>query len=54
MWKNFIEHTKKVEETFWKIDFVVEMENMGSNVMTITGETSSELSTDDDDDDDDE
>lgn len=51
MWKNFIEHTKKGEEKFWNIDFVVEevMENMGSTVMTITGETSSELSTDDDD-----
>ncbi|KAL4083710.1 hypothetical protein QTP88_029026 [Uroleucon formosanum] len=51
MWKNFIQHTKKEEEKFWKIDFVVEevLENMGSTVMTITGKTSSEFSTDDDD-----
>ncbi|KAL4126790.1 hypothetical protein QTP88_010999 [Uroleucon formosanum] len=51
MWKNFIQHTKKEEEKFWIIDFVVEevLENMGSTVMTITGKTSSEFSTDDDD-----
>jgi len=44
MWKNFINHTKKIEDKFWKIDFVVEevMENMGSTIMTITGETSSD------------
>ena len=44
MWKNFVEHTIKQEDKFWEIDFIVYdvMENMGSTVMTITGETDSD------------
>ncbi|KAL4126162.1 hypothetical protein QTP88_010388 [Uroleucon formosanum] len=44
MWANFISHTKKEEEKFWKIDFIVDdiMDNMGYTSMTITGETSSD------------
>lgn len=44
MWANFISHTKKEEEKFWKIDFIVDdiMDNMGYTPMTITGETSSD------------
>jgi transposase len=46
MWKNFIHHTQKIEEKFWEIDFFVcdFMDNMGSNIMTITGETSDSYS----------
>lgn len=44
MWKNFIQHTILEENKLWEIDFVVEevMENMGSTLMTITRETSSD------------
>jgi len=44
MWKNFVEHTIKQEDKFWEIDFIVYdvMENMGSTIMTITGETDSD------------
>lgn len=44
MWKNFIQHIKKIEDKFWEIDFIVDevMENIGSTIMTITGETSSD------------
>jgi len=44
MWANFISHTKKEEDKFWEIDFIVDdvMENMGCSTLTITGETSSD------------
>jgi len=42
MWKNFTRHTQKEEERFWNIDFIMEdvLRSMGSNIMTITGDTS--------------
>lgn len=42
MWKNFIRHTQKEEKQFWEIDFIVDdvLENLGSTVMTITGDVS--------------
>lgn len=51
MWKNLTRHIEKEEQRFWEIDFIVEdvLENMGSTVMTITGDTSdsgSELESD--------
>lgn len=40
MWTNFINHAKKEEDKFWKIDFIVDdvMENMEYTPMTITQE----------------
>jgi len=43
MWKNLVKHTMEEEEKFWEIDFVIcDMRNMGSTVMTMTGETDSD------------
>lgn len=44
MWSNFVKHTKKAEDTFWVIDFLVEdvMDNYGTTVMIIT-ESESDL-----------
>lgn len=48
MWTNFVIHTKKEEQKLWEIDFIVDevMENMGSTIMNITGETSSDSDSD--------
>ncbi|CAI6373996.1 unnamed protein product [Macrosiphum euphorbiae] len=45
MWANFVEHTIKEEDKLFKIDFITEDFEEGgtSHVMTITGDTSSDL-----------
>lgn len=51
MWKNFIKHTKEEEEKFYQIDFIVDdvlTAEMTNLTMTITGDTSSETSSDSD------
>ena len=48
MWKNFISHTKKEEDKFWELDFIVDDVLSGereSVVMTI-GDTTSDESSD--------
>jgi len=44
MWKNFISHTKKEEDKFWEIDFVVD-EVLSAELESVTltiGDTSSD------------
>jgi len=47
MWKNFISHTRKEENTFWKLDFIVDevlTAEETSVKMTIAGNTTSNSS----------
>lgn len=43
MWNNFVEHTLKEEDRFWRVDLtvddVMEDENINKHIMTITGDT---------------
>ncbi|XP_060871648.1 uncharacterized protein LOC132945867 [Metopolophium dirhodum] len=49
MWKNFVAHVIKEEDTFWQIDVLSDQlldEEQGSHVITITGDTSSDFDSD--------